>query len=321
MKEIMVFVEHRAGSVRDVSTQILSKADELCTLLSADLCAVVICSDSSFLPKDFLKRADTFLVMEDKSPGDFNSRTATDLLARLTKERSPLAVLMGHTPWGMDLGPALSVRAALPLATDCVDLFLDEGRIKAVRQLYGGKVFARIAFPSQPCVITVRPGSFQAADSAQRRGDLVRIDSAGGVPGPQGVFLEYIDTAAGEVDISQAELLVSIGRGVGERERLEEIKELADMMGGVLSCSRPVVDKGWLPKFRQVGTSGKSVKPKVYLALGISGAFQHVAGIAGAGTVIAVNKDKKAPIFRVAQYGVADDLFTISEALKKALRK
>jgi electron transfer flavoprotein alpha subunit len=321
MKEIMIFIEHRAGSVREVSTQILSKADELCRLLSADLCAVVVCGDSSFLAGDFLKRADTFLVMEDKAPGDFNSQTALDLLARLIKERSPLAVLMGHTPWGMDLGPALAVRTGLPLATDCVDLILDDGRIKAVRQLYGGKVFARIAFPSQPCVITVRPGSFQAAQNPQRRGELVKIDSAGVPSGQKGVFVEYIDTAAGETDISQAELLVSIGRGVGERERIDEIRELAEMMGGVLSCSRPVVDKGWLPKFHQVGTSGKSVKPKVYLALGISGAFQHVAGIAGAGTVIAVNKDKKAPIFRVAHYGVADDLFSITEALKKALRK
>jgi electron transfer flavoprotein alpha subunit len=122
------------------------------------------------------------------------------------------------------------------------------------------------------------------------------------------------------VDITQAELLVSVGRGVGEAENIAVVKELADLMKGVISCSRPVVDKNWLPKYHQVGTSGKSVKPKVYLAFGISGAFQHVAGITGAGTVIAVNKDKKAPIFRVAQYGVVEDLFKVVEALKGKLR-
>ncbi|MBW2022876.1 MAG: electron transfer flavoprotein subunit alpha/FixB family protein [Deltaproteobacteria bacterium] len=111
--------------------------------------------------------------------------------------------------------------------------------------------------------------------------------------------------------------MISVGRGIGEQENIEQVKELAEKMGAVLSCSRPVVDKNWLPKYHQVGTSGKSVKPKIYLALGISGAFQHVAGIAGAGTVIAINKDKKAPIFRVADYGVVDDLFKVVAALKK----
>jgi electron transfer flavoprotein alpha subunit len=121
------------------------------------------------------------------------------------------------------------------------------------------------------------------------------------------------------LDISPAEFLVSVGRGVGEEENIKAVPDLVDTLGGVISCSRPVVDKNWLPKYHQVGTSGKTVKPKVYLALGISGAFQHVAGISGAGTVIAVNKDKKAPIFRVADYGIVDDLFKVVEALKEKL--
>ena len=131
--------------------------------------------------------------------------------------------------------------------------------------------------------------------------------------------MEFVETGAGEIDITQADLLVSIGRGVGEQENIQGIQDLANRMGATLSCSRPVVDKNWLPKFHQVGTSGKSVRPKVYLALGISGAFQHVAGITGAGTVIAVNKDHKAPIFRVADYGVAEDLFKVVDALKDKL--
>jgi electron transfer flavoprotein alpha subunit len=149
---------------------------------------------------------------------------------------------------------------------------------------------------------------------------LVKEEIPGDLPEARKQFVEFVDTGAGEIDIGQADLLVSIGRGIGEQENIEEIKELAELMGGVISCSRPVVDKNWLPKYHQVGTSGKSVKPKVYLALGISGAFQHVAGISGAGTVIAINKDPKAPIFRVADYGVVDDLFKISNALKEKLK-
>ena len=136
---------------------------------------------------------------------------------------------------------------------------------------------------------------------------------------PEKVFIEFVDTGAGDIDITQAELLVSIGRGIGEEDNIAQIKELADLMGATLSCSRPVVDKNWLPKYHQVGTSGKSVRPKVYLAFGISGAFQHVAGITGAGTVIAINKDRKAPIFRVADYGISDDLFKVADALKSEI--
>jgi electron transfer flavoprotein alpha subunit len=138
---------------------------------------------------------------------------------------------------------------------------------------------------------------------------------------PSRECLGFQEAGKGEADISQAELLVSVGRGIGEEDNIAEAKELADLMGGMLSCSRPIVDKKWLPKYHQVGTSGKTVKPKVYLALGISGAFQHIAGISGAETVIAVNKDKKAPIFRVAHYGAVADALDIIAALKAELRK
>ena len=129
-------------------------------------------------------------------------------------------------------------------------------------------------------------------------------------------FVEFVETAAGDVDITQAELLISVGRGIGEEENIALIKEFAEALGGVISCSRPIVDKNWLPKYLQVGTSGKSVSPKVYIAVGISGAFQHMAGTSGAGVIIAVNKDPKAPIFRTADYGIVDDLFKIVPVLK-----
>ena len=165
--------------------------------------------------------------------------------------------------------------------------------------------------------MTVRPGSFQAPEEAfGGEAEVVRMEMPVGLAGPRKELVEFVDTGAGAVDITQADLLVSVGRGVGDEENIQALKDLAEAMGATLSCSRPIVDKNWLPKYHQVGTSGKSVRPKVYLAFGISGAFQHVAGITGAGTVIAVNKDRKAPIFRVADYGVVDDLFNVVEALK-----
>ena len=133
-------------------------------------------------------------------------------------------------------------------------------------------------------------------------------------------FLEYVEAAVGEVDITQADILVSVGRGIKEAENIPMVKELADAMGAALACSRPVVDKKWLPKGCQVGTSGKTVKPKVYVAIGISGAFQHIAGMKGAGTVIAINKDPKAPIFNIAHYGIVADLFKVIPVLKEKVK-
>ena len=152
-------------------------------------------------------------------------------------------------------------------------------------------------------------------------GEIVSVPSPLTDEGLARRFLQYVEAAVGEVDITQADVLVSVGRGIKEAENIPLVKELADMLGGALSCSRPVVDKKWLPKDRQVGTSGKTVKPKVYIAIGISGAFQHIAGMKGAGTMIAINKDPKAPIFGVAQYGIVADLFKIVPVLKEKLKE
>ncbi|MFH1490178.1 MAG: electron transfer flavoprotein subunit alpha/FixB family protein, partial [Pseudomonadota bacterium] len=251
---------------------------------------------------------------------NFNGELYTETLSKLINEFSPFLTLIGHTPWGMDFGPALSVKTGLPMATDCVDILMEDGRPKVIRQIYSGKLFSRVSFKEAGgYLITVRPGAFPPDKADERKGEIIKREVPAGLPDARKQFIEFVEAGAGDVDIAQAELLISIGRGIGEQENVAIIKDLADRMGGVLSCSRPVVDKGWLPKYHQVGTSGKSVKPKVYLAFGISGAFQHVAGLSGAGTVIAVNKDKKAPIFRVADYGVVNDLFKIVEVLKEKL--
>ncbi|MFO7987399.1 MAG: electron transfer flavoprotein subunit alpha/FixB family protein [Desulfatiglandaceae bacterium] len=318
MGEIFVIVEHRQGEIRDITWEMLHKARELCEAFSHQLTAVLLADEDAPFVDEVARWADRVILCQDRRLKAYNSDLYKEILSPLLKEERPYLTLIGHTPWGMDLAPALAVKTEFPLAADCVDVQLDGGKIAAIRQIYSGKMYARVGFKDADAyLITVRPSAFPPDRLKERSGEVIPKEIPADVPEPRQTFVEFVDTAAGEVDIAQADFLISVGRGVGDEEHIPVLKELADTLGGVLSCSRPVVDKHWLPKFHQVGTSGKSVKPKVYLALGISGAFQHVAGISGAGTVIAVNKDKKAPIFQVADYGVVDDLFTISEALKE----
>ena len=320
MGEIFVVVEHRKGEIRDITFEMLFKARELCRTSSHNLTAILLGGKNEGFVDHLAKWADRVIAFEDNRLEIFNADLYKEILDRLILEHTPFLTLMGHTSWGMDLAPALSIRTGLPLATDCVDIQTENGRPMVFRQIYSGKLFSKVSFKESPgYLITVRPGAFLPPDGVEGTPGEVVMHIPSGLTEPRKEFIEFVDTGAGEIDITQAELLVSIGRGIGEEESIATIKELADLMGATLSCSRPVVDKNWLPKFHQVGTSGKSVKPKVYLAFGISGAFQHVAGITGAGTVIAINKDRKAPIFRVADYGIADDLFKVADALKEKL--
>lgn len=320
MGEIIVVAEHRQEELREITLQMLWKAGDLCEKLSHDLTAILMGAGSPPFLQEITDRADRVILVEDDRLKNFNSDLYREVLERIIHERRPFITLIGQTPWGMDLAPALSVKTGLPMASDCVDILVEDGNPKVIRQIYGGKMFSKVSFKSsEGYLITMRPGAFPADRMGERQGEVIRMEMLGDLPAARKEFLEFVDSGAGEVDISQADLLVSVGRGIGEEENIQTVRDLADRLGGVISCSRPVVDKNWLPKFHQVGTSGKTVKPKVYFALGISGAFQHLAGITGAGTIIAVNKDKKAPIFRAADYGVAEDLFKIVDALKEKL--
>jgi len=322
MTELMVVAEHRNGELREITFQILNKASELCSKNGYELSVAVLGSAVENIAGPLKDRANRIIVYDDPMLQHFDPSNGKEILASLIAERKPLITFMGHTPWSMDLAPALSAKTAYPLATDCVDVLLDSGKPKVVRQIYGGKIFSRMSFrDAAGYLVTVRSGSFPASKRVDYQAEVIRGEMPSLNATAKREFLGFQDAGKGEVDISQAELLVSIGRGIGEEENIADARELASLMGGTLSCSRPIVDKKWLPKYHQVGTSGKTVKPKVYLALGISGAFQHLAGISGAETIIAVNKDKKAPIFRVAHYGVISDALDFITALKAELHK
>jgi electron transfer flavoprotein alpha subunit len=188
--------------------------------------------------------------------------------------------------------------------------------------MYSYKVNAKVSFKdADKIVVTVRGGSFSFNPTGAAGGAVEKIASPVADAAPRKRFLNYLEAEKGDVDIASADIIVSLGRGIGDEPDMEIFESLADAMGGVLACSRPIVDKNLLPKYHQVGTSGVEVKPKVYLALGISGAFQHVGGIKGAPLIVAVNKDARAPIFRVAQYGIVGDLNEVVPALEEKIKE
>jgi electron transfer flavoprotein alpha subunit len=322
MSEIFVIVEHRLNEVRDITYEMLWKACDLAQRHAHTVTAILLGHEVNPLAEQISDRADKVVVVDNERFKNFNANTYKELVAELIQESNPILTLIGNTAWGMELAPCLAVKTGYPLTTDCIDIAFQDGKLIAERQMYDGKIFSRVSFPESPgYLLTVRAGVFEKDPLGDRKAEIVTKDFPQDQAPPKKEFVEYVETAAGEVDICQAEFLISVGRGIGEEENIAQVKELVEVFGGVLSCSRPIVDKNWLPKYLQVGTSGKSVAPKVYLAIGISGAFQHMAGVTGAGTVIAINKDPKAPIFRTAHYGIVEDLFKIVPALKQKLKE
>ena len=318
MGEVFVIVEHRLGEIRDITLEMLWKAGELGQGLSYKVTAVIIGHEVNSIAETISDRADKIIILDDERLKNFNADISKEIIAGLIEESRPTLTLIGNTSWGMELAPCLAVRAGLPLATDCIDIMIKDDKPTAQRQMYGGKIFSNVSFtPSAGYLLTIRSGVFPKDKIGDRQAQIVQKDLPPKDIPMRKDFIEFAETAAGDVDITQAELLISVGRGVGEEGNIPLIRELAEALNGLLSCSRPIVDKNWLPKYLQVGTSGKSVTPKVYIAVGISGAFQHLAGITGAGTVIAINKDPKAPIFRTADYGIVEDLFKIVPVLKE----
>ena len=316
MKELFVLAEHRQGELRDVTFEMLTKGREVSQKTNADLTAVLL----GYNVKDFAKRlanhAKKVLVVDDARLENFNAETYQKVLSHLISERKPSLILIGHTAFGVDLAPSLATELNVPLATDCIDLNFEGEKLVVVRQVYGGKVNVEAALrKSESYIVTLRPATFEPQEAKAAGGEIIEISSPLSEDITYKRFIEYVQPPAGGVDITTADVIVATGRGIKEADNMPIVEKLAKALGGVLACSRPIVDKGWLPSDRQVGTSGKTVKPKLYVAVGISGAFQHTSGMKNSDLVIAINKDPKAPIFRVADYGIVEDLFKVVPVL------
>ncbi len=322
MAEIIVLAEHRMGELRDVTFEMLSKGRELAEEAGLELAAVLLGYEAEELAEKLRAHAPRVLVCSHPELAHFNSECYQRVMAWLMRERKPKLTLIGHTSYGIDLAPSLAVELGAPLATDCIDLRLGGGRAIVTRQVYGGKLNVEASLrESDSYIVTVRPAVFEGSEPGPMEGDVIDLEYPHELAAGRKRFVGYVEPQPGEVDISDAEIVVSVGRGIKDEKNIGVIVELAVALKGEVGCSRPVVDKGWLPKERQVGSSGKTVKPKLYIATGISGSFQHVMGMKGSDLIVAINKDPKAPIFRISDYGVVEDLFKLVPALTQKINE
>jgi electron transfer flavoprotein alpha subunit len=321
MAGIFVLAEHRQGQIRDITYEMLTKGREIAEKTNAELTAVILGKDVKEKAKALSAYAKKVLVVEDIKLENFNSEAYQKVLSKLIKEEKPMLTMIGHTSCGLELAPRLAAALGIPLATDCIDLSFEGENLTVIRQMYGGKVNVKASLrKADNYMVTVRQAAFTVKKpETPLNGEIIEKPSPLTEEITTKRFIEYVLPPPGGVDITAAEKLVGIGRGIKDQANMPMMEELANALGAVLACSRPVVDKGWLPNDRQVGSSGKTVKPKLYIAVGISGAFQHVLGMKNSDLIIAINKDPNAPIFNFSDYGIVDDLFKVVPALKNKI--
>ncbi len=305
---VLFVAEHRRGELRDVSFEGISAGRDLADATGGDLHVAVI-SGAVEEYADRLNREGVDAIHTVATGEEFNHDVYVQATEQLADAIDPTYIVTPNSVNGLDYVPALANRLGVPLVTDAVAVDADDG-LTVTRELYGGKVEGELDVAGDRAIVTIRGGEWPASDGA---GDAsieafdVDIDESE----VRSTVTGFEEVGAGDVDITEADVLVSVGRGIDEEENLDLIHNLADALDATVSSSRPIVDNGWLPKDRQVGQSGKVVTPDVYIAVGISGAVQHVAGMKGAETIVAINNDPSAPIFDIADYGIVDDLFEV----------
>ena len=309
MSDVLAVAEHRRGELRDVSFELLTAGRELADAAGGDLHVAVVSGDVDAYA-DSLSREGVDAIHTVDHGEEFNHEVYVTAVESLAADLDPEYVLLPNSVNGLDYAPAVAGTLGRPLVTDAVGLDAEDGTLVVNREMYSSKVETVIEVADGPFVATVRGGEFPAAESVSEP-EVVAHDLDVDDADLGSTVTGYEEVGAGDVDISEADFLVSVGRGIEEEENLELIEDLAEATGATISSSRPIVDNGWLPKNRQVGQSGKTVTPTVYLAIGISGAVQHVAGMKGAETIIAINTDPNAPIFDIADYGIVGDLFDV----------
>jgi electron transfer flavoprotein alpha subunit len=309
---VLAVAEHRRGELREISFELLTAGRELADAIGGELHVAVVSGDVES-HADSLNREGVDAIHTVPVGEEFDHSVYQGAVEALVDAHDPTTVLLPNSVNGLDYAPAVAESLGIPLVTDAIDVAYDDG-LTVTREMYGSKVETTVDVAGDQFVVSIRGGEWAAADGA---GDAevtpFEFDDSGVDDGARVQGFEEV--GGGDVDISEAEFLVSIGRGIEEEENLDLIRDLCDATGATLSSSRPIVDNGWLPKNRQVGQSGKQVTPDVYLAIGISGAVQHVAGMKGAETIIAINTDPNAPIFDIADYGIVGDLFDVVPAL------
>ena len=336
-KGVFVFAQQVDNKLNGIALELVGKGKDLAKDLGTEVTAVLIGSDVMGLTKELAEYgADRIIVVDDPELKEYRTEPYAHALVEVIKKYKPEIMLVGATAIGRDLGPRVSARIHTGLTADCTQLEIGDFPINPIpgreqlhnqllmtRPAFGGNTIATIACPNfRPQMATVRPGVMQKAERVEGAQAVIEEFNPGFVPNNKYVEILDIVKAVSDVeDIMDAKILVSGGRGVGSAENFKLLDDLAEALGGTVSCSRAVVDAGWKSKDLQVGQTGKTVRPHVYFAIGISGAIQHLAGMEESDIIIAINKDETAPIFDVADYGIVGDLNKILPALTEKIKE
>lgn len=327
-KDLWVFIEtNEAGEAKSVGLELLGAGRPLADEQGGQLVAVVIGHNVDSAVKAAESHdADMIIVVDSDDYAEYTTEAYTLAFYDLVKKYGPTTILIGATNTGRDMGPRIACRLETGLTADCTGLSIDEesGNVVWTRPAFGGNLMANILCPdTRPQIGTVRPGVFKRKDPDVSKKAKRLVET---IPVPQGTvrtkLIESVKEAAGEiVDLENAEIIVAGGRGLGKAENFDLVRELADVLDASVGASRAAVDAGWISHPYQVGQTGKTVGPKIYIACGISGAIQHRAGMSGSDLIVAINKDSDAPIFEIADYGVVGDVFAVLPVLTKEVKK
>ena len=326
-KDLWVFVEtNEDGTAKKVGIELLTPGKMMAGKQGGALVAVVIGNGVDAAVKDASEHgADKVIVVDAPEYKDYTTDAYTIALCALIEKYGPTSMLIGATNHGRDLGPRVACRLHTGLTADCTALDIDEdtGHVAWTRPAFGGNLMATILCPDhRPQIGTVRPGVFKKGESGEAKAEIIKEDLRVAGKDIRTQIIEMLrEMDSDEVDLEGAEIIVAGGRGVGGAEGFAPIKALAEELGAAVGASRAAVDAGWIPHARQVGQTGKTVGPRLYIACGISGAIQHLAGISGADVIVAVNKNPEAPIFDIADYGVVGDLFQVLPVLTAEIKK
>jgi len=315
---VLVFAEQVDGAFRKVAYEAVSEGRRLADTIGETVTAVILGSDVDGIAGELGKYgADKILVCDDPALADYTTDAYTNVVFDVVKDSDPRILLLGASSRGKDLSARLAARLGVGLAMDCIALRLDGEKLVATRPMYGGKVFAEVALEGTPQMSAIRPNVMEIVEAA-KAGNVKRIAPNIGAVKTQ-VVEKRLETAS-KLDLTEADVIVSGGRGMGGPD-FSVIEELAEALGGTVGASRSAVDEGWRPHSDQVGQTGKVVTPNLYIACGISGAIQHLAGMGSSKYIVAINKDPEAPIFKKADYGIVEDLFKAVPAITTELKK
>ena len=313
MGDILVITEHLKGEFQDITFEMVGRAKEMAGISGGRCIAVTFGSMNGKAGE--LGAADA--VISVGGIDDFNPESYAAAVQSVVSAKSPSLVMVGSTSMGIDIANAVATVLDIPTISYCTDINTSSSGFSCTSSMYGGKMNA-VTNVDGSAVTMILAGAFNA-DVGRISGSPTVEDFSADFGAGKIRFKQLIEPEAGDVDITQSEILVAVGRGIGSKDDIELAEELAEVLDADMACSRPLVDAGWMPRARQVGKSGMKVKPKVYIALGISGAPEHIEGMKSSSTIIAINSDKNAPIFDVAHYGMAEDLFDVVEELVEEL--